>query len=183
MTSFIWIVLATPQNCTFSLVAWITTLSCGQVTYISLNCWQINWVWTTKLLLNGQMKCKRHLTKYICLRLPMLFQLIPALPCEIRWRRIYYRRCKKMCRSEKWTLVLSVRAMLSLGPSQVSLILGVNWGDTDADTRKCVGWHPLKKFGFCTEFYVLWPSVCRPLSNFAHVDSSQLLCPSAFWIE
>jgi hypothetical protein len=37
------------------------------------------------------------------------------------------------------SLSLSASAMLSLGPSQVSLILGVTQGDTDANTRKCVG--------------------------------------------
>jgi hypothetical protein len=39
--------------------------------------------------------------------------------------------------------------------------------------------------GFCTEFYVLWPSACRPLSIFAKVDEAitkvetcQLLFPT-----
>jgi hypothetical protein len=42
------------------------------------------------------------------------------------------------------SLSLSASAMLSLGPFQVSLILGVTQGDTDADTRKHVGWHLLE---------------------------------------
>jgi hypothetical protein len=45
--------------------------------------------------------------------------------------------------------------MLFTGPSQVSWILGVTQGDTDADTRKCVGllslefWIPLLSSTYC----------------------------------
>ncbi len=31
----------------------------------------------------------------------------------------------------------------------------------------------------CTEFYLLWPSACRPVSIFTNLDTSQLLFPSA----
>ncbi len=76
MLSFIWIVLATPQNIACSLVPWITIVTCGQAAHISLNNWQTNPVWNRKLLLIGQIKCKRHLTKCVCLWLPMLLQFI-----------------------------------------------------------------------------------------------------------
>ncbi len=45
--------------------------SCAHI----LKCWQIDPVWKRKLLWNGQMKCKRRLSKCICLWLPMLLQL------------------------------------------------------------------------------------------------------------
>jgi hypothetical protein len=45
--------------------------------------------------------------------------------------------------------------MLFMGPSQMSWILGVTQGDTDADTRKCVGllslefWIPVLSSTYC----------------------------------
>ncbi len=45
--------------------------------------------------------------------------------------------------------------MLFMGPSQVSWILGVTQGDTDPDTRKCVGllllefWIPVLSPTYC----------------------------------
>jgi hypothetical protein len=49
------------------------------------------------------------------------------------------KRYIKRFRSEKCTLVFSASAVLSFGPAQVSWILGVTQGVTDADTRRHVG--------------------------------------------
>jgi hypothetical protein len=46
---------------------------------------------------------------------------------------------EKNSRSENCEIRLKASTMLSLGPSQVSWILGVTQDDTDADTRKHVG--------------------------------------------
>ncbi len=52
-----------PWNCTCKLAARIIIVTCSRVAHISLNRWRINPVWKRKLLLCGQMTCKRHLTK------------------------------------------------------------------------------------------------------------------------
>ncbi len=45
----------------------------------------------------------------------------------------------KSHRSDDCEISLSANSMIFMGPSQVSWILGVTQGDTDADTRKRVG--------------------------------------------
>jgi hypothetical protein len=86
----IWIAPAMPQNCTCKLAARIIIVTCGQVAHISLNHWRINPVWKRKLLLNGQLKCKRRLTK--C-------NALTAYPNHNYWFGIY------------WCLWLPVRCM------------------------------------------------------------------------
>jgi hypothetical protein len=54
--------------------------------------------------------------------------------------------------------------MLFTGLSQVSWILGVTQGDTDTDTRMCVGLLSLEFWIPYTESCVLFASACRPLS-------------------
>jgi hypothetical protein len=54
-----------------------------------------------------------------------------------------------------YEITLTASSMLFTGPSQVSWILGVTQGDTDADTRKCVGllslefWIPVLSSTYC----------------------------------
>jgi hypothetical protein len=77
-------------------------------------------------------KDKLLIARYSCLN--------SALPREKRGDAIkVLKRRIKSYRSDNCEISLSASSMLITGPSQVSWILGVTRGDTDADTRKCVG--------------------------------------------
>ncbi len=99
----IWIALAMPRNCACSLAAWIIIVTCGQVVHISLNRWFIIPVWKRKLPLNGQIKCKKRLTKCVYLCLPMLLQLIltTIMVRHIHWCLWLPARCMFSCKLTK----------------------------------------------------------------------------------